>query len=561
MDLKNQSAAQGKLKQMEREAEERDAQRRAKKSGHPYLDVKKTPISIEALALVPEEEAKNAKMAVLAIRHQKQEAVVVAFDPQSKTFLKAIEKLQAKNYKLDIRVASLSSLSHIWGFYKFVSKEAEHITGSIEIAQKKLLELQKKLTSLEDVKNVLKEASAGAAFTSDLLEIILAGALANRASDIHLEPEEEFIKLRFRIDGLLHDVFSELKKNIYLYILSRVKLLSELKLNVHDEAQDGRFAIKFPQKEIEVRVAVAPAEFGEVAVMRLLDPDVISLSLSDLGLREDDSVIVENELKKPNGMILNTGPTGSGKTTTLYAFLKHKQTPEVKIITIEDPIEYQLPGIEQTQVDEESGYTFQNGLRSLMRQDPDIILVGEIRDKETAEISIQAALTGHLVFSTVHANEAAGAIPRLLDLGVRSSSIGPALNLIIAQRLVRRLCGKCKTESKLSDDLARKIKKFVDNLPSRVSRDKFKKPSIYEPRGCSECNGVGFKGRVGIYELLLIGPEMEELIDKETNEASLQEYALKREMVTVQADGILKAINGITTFEEIESATGPLIWE
>src|SRR3990167_3759286 len=232
--------------------------------------------------------------------------------------------------------------------------------------------------------------------------------------------------------------------------------------------------------------------------MRLLDPEAINISLGELGIREDDLEIIKTELKRPNGLILNTGPTGSGKTTTLYAFLKHKKTPKIKIISIEDPIEYHLEGIEQTQVDEEAGYNFSDGLKSLMRQDPDVILVGEIRDKETGEIGIQAALTGHLVFSTIHANSAAGAIPRLVDLGVKSSSIGSALNLIIAQRLVRKLCDNCKTIKETDNELKIKIEKFLKQLPKRVNKEKFKEIKIFSASkgGCDKCNNSGYKGRI-----------------------------------------------------------------
>ena len=280
--------------------------------------------------------------------------------------------------------------------------------------------------------------------------------------------------------------------------------------------------------------------------------------MGDLGLRKDDLEIIESELKRPNGMVLNTGPTGSGKTTTLYAFLKHKRSPEVKIITIEDPIEYHLEGIEQTQVDPEANYTFANGLRSLMRQDPDIILIGEIRDKETAEIAIQAALTGHLVFSTIHANQGSGAIPRLVDLGVKPTSIGPALNLIIAQRLVKRLCENCKVKVRIEPGIKNKFDKFLKNMPERVDKEGHREINLYEPKSCAKCQGSGYKGRVAIYELLKVSKEIEQLMNKGAGEIEIQEFAAKQGMVTMQQDGILKVISGITTIEEVEKVTGPV---
>jgi type IV pilus assembly protein PilB len=545
-----------KLAQLRREAEERDAQRRATKAGYPYTNLITTPINIEALALIPEETSQKTKIAAIEIKEKK--LALAVFDPNDSRAKEVIDKLESQGYELSIFVVSLSGLQYVWNFYKFVPEKTEEITGRVKIKEQKLIDLRNTLTSLENIKSSVQELNTEASHAGEILEIILAGALANRASDIHFESTEYNVKLRLRIDGLLHDVFDELKHNIFSHLLSRIKLLSGLKINIHDKPQDGRFTIKFPEKEVEVRVAIAPSEFGEVVVMRLLDPETIGLDLNELGLREDDLKIIEIELKRPNGLILNTGPTGSGKTTTLYAFLKHKKTPEIKIITIEDPIEYHLEGIEQTQVDEEAGYTFANGLRSLMRQDPDVILVGEMRDKETAEIGIQSALTGHLVFSTLHTNNVAGTIPRLLDLGVKASSIGPALNLVIAQRLVRRLCQECKKPKQVADELKQRIENFLAKLPARVNKDKFKDIQIFEPVGCPKCNSFGYKGRIAIYELLLVGPEMEDLITSQAGEPKIQKFALEQGMITMQQDGILKVISGITTLEEVEGITGPI---
>ncbi len=572
----SKSLIKEKLEKLRREAEERDAQRRADKSGYPYANLITSPINIEALSLIPEETARKIKSAAFEIKEKK--VALAIFDPATPESKAIIEKFKQEGYELSIFIVSLTGLNHILSFYKFVSEKKEAITGKVGIKEEKFLELNKILISLDSIKKNIEPLNTESQYASQILEIILAGALANRASDIHMESTEHFVKLRLRIDGLLHDIFDELKKNIYEHIINRIKILSGLKINIHDEAQDGRFTISLPGKNVEMRVAIAPSEFGEVIVMRVLDPSAINLSLADLGIREDDLKIIETELKRPNGMILNTGPTGSGKTTTLYAFLKHKKNPEIKIITIEDPIEYHLEGIEQTQVDEEADYTFASGLRSLMRQDPDVILVGEIRDKETGEIGVQAALTGHLVLSTIHANSAAGAIPRLLDLGVKSSSIGSALNLIIAQRLVRRLCQNCKTPQEIDNDLRNKIQKFLDNIPKRVNRENFKEIKIFKPIGCDKCNGTGYKGRIAIYELLLNDPEyekllidethtalsshknLEELISQQAGEGAFKKFALEQGMVTMQQDGILKTISGITVFEEVEEITGPLIF-
>jgi len=295
-------------------------------------------------------------------------------------------------------------------------------------------------------------------------------------------------------------------------------------------------------------------------VMRLLDPKGISVQFSELGIRNDDLAIVTAELAKPNGLILNTGPTGSGKTTTLYAFLKKLNDPEAKVITVEDPIEYRVEGIEQTQVDAEAGYTFASGLRAIVRQDPDVILVGEIRDVETADIALQAALTGHLVLSTLHTNDAIGAVPRLANLGVKPGTIGAALSLTIAQRLLRKLCVKCKKEIPLTEEQAAKIQSFLKKLPARVDQTPYAHPTIYESVGCDACNHFGYKGRLGAFEFFRGGAELEEAALEESSEAVLKSLAEKQGMVTMQQDGMLKAFQGITSLKEVEEITGPLQW-
>lgn len=544
------------LEKTRRESEERDAERRAMAAGVTYINLGTQPIEIDALELIP--EAKAREMHVATIEKKGDRVVFVALDAKSESAKSAIKELEEKGLKLKIFGVSQISLNRAWDFYKFVAVKSAAITGRIDVDKERVEGLMQKLVNLELVNTEIQNFDFKKFSTAQILEIVLAGALRNRASDIHFEAARSAVKLRYRIDGDLHDVVTDLKSTLYAHIVSRIKLLSNLKLNVRDEAQDGRFTIGLGEKEIEIRVAVAPSEFGEVIVMRVLDPAAINLSMNDLGFRDDDLQIVEKELSRPNGMILNTGPTGSGKTTTLYAFLKHKNASDIKIITIEDPIEYHVEGIEQTQVDIEANYTFANGLKSMMRQDPDVILIGEIRDKETAEIAIQAALTGHLVFSTVHANGAAGALPRLVDLGVKTNSIGPALNLIIAQRLVKRLCDKCKVSAQPTKEQNELIAKLMKSLPSRIDASAFKEVKLFTPKGCENCSGTGFRGRIGIYELLQTTKEVESLMSKGAGEFEIQEFALKQGMSTMQQDGLLKVISGITTAEEVEKVTGPI---
>lgn len=415
-------------------------------------------------------------------------------------------------------------------------------------------------TTLSDFKKKIQGLNERAANASEFLEAIISDGLSLLSSDIHLEPEESGVRLRVRIDGILKDV-EDIGKESYNLILNRIKILADLKLNIRDIAQDGRFTVRETDvADIEVRVSLNPSGFGETAVLRLLNPETIALSISDLGFRSDDAALMREELKRPNGMILVTGPTGSGKTTTLYACLKEVSSPDIKIITIEDPIEYHLTGIEQTQVDETAGYDFKNGLRSILRQDPDVILVGEIRDEETAEIALHSSLTGHLVFSTLHTNNAIGAVPRLLDLGIKTSVIGPALNIVIAQRLLRKLCLDCRSALEPSEELKIKIKSFLDGLPLKIDKPAFKKTSLYQAVGCEKCNGTGYKGRIGIFELLKFDKEFASIITETVTEFDIEKTALSRGFVASQADGILKALQGVTSLEEVERQTGPLSW-
>ncbi|MBI2506666.1 MAG: type II/IV secretion system protein [Candidatus Colwellbacteria bacterium] len=440
------------------------------------------------------------------------------------------------------------------------------MVSETELNEQALEEVKTKIKNITDLSSYLQKQREDSS-TTDSLKIILGSALMLGVSDIHLEhTSRNKALLRFRIDGILQDI-SPLSPKMIASIVSRLKLLSKLKLNITDAPQDGRFTITTKSGPIETRTSIVPAEFGEAAVLRVLNPQVIAMELSDLGLRKDDEKIVLQELKRPNGMILVTGPTGAGKTTSIYAFLKKIRTSTKKIITIEDPIEYHLEGVEQTQIDPKSGYTFAVGLRSILRQDPDIILVGEIRDLETAQTAIHAALTGHLVFSTLHTNNAAGAIPRLIDLGVKPSVIGPALALVVAERLVRRLCPDCRKEIIPDKASMEKLEKFLGRLPNRVPSRKIKPkagtglylPKLFEAKGCGKCSG-GYKGQIGLFEVLEMREELDALIKKEATEGEINEVAKKAGMVLMQEDGVLKALEGITTLDEVERATGPIEW-
>ncbi len=435
-------------------------------------------------------------------------------------------------------------------------EKRDKITEEITIPETLASEIERKIRNLPSLKeeirfNLEKD-------TSEFLNIIMAGGISLGTSDIHIEPTEEDAKIRIRVDGVLQDVIV-IKREIYNKTLSRIKLISGVKLNVENKPQDGRFSILYPGEKrsysIEIRMSTLPSEYGETVVMRILDPRKL-ITLDKLGLRKDLEEIFKREIKRPNGMIIVTGPTGSGKTTTLYAFLKYIRNPGIKIITIEDPIEYHLDGISQTEVSPDKGYDFANGLRAIVRQDPDAILVGEIRDLETASIGLQAALTGHTVFSTLHTNDAAGAIPRLQALGEKPVNIAPGLNVIIAQRLIRRLCPRCKEEIEMSENLFN----IIDSELKKISKDLhpayFKGMTIYQTKGCKECSFTGYKGRLGVFEALVVDDEIEDFIFSNPSTSEIKKMAIEKGMITLKQDGFIKIIRGETDKEEIERVVG-----
>ena len=414
------------------------------KYGLPYIDLYRLGIDNEALRAIPEADARELKVAPFKLFGKN--IFIALHSPSDDLKKKLTDDLERKNLIPSFYMASTASLNKVWDRYKEISMAESSRIGGIDISGEILRETAKKIEKIQDIQKMVTEVLEENKIhkISRLLEIILAGGIAIKASDIHIEPEKDRSRLRLRLDGVLQEV-NFFGLDVYRLLNSRIKLLSGMKLT-SNIAQDGRFNIEEGEEEISIRASMIPGAYGESIVMRILDPKSIQVKLEELGIEPALFSIIEQEITKPNGMILVTGPTGSGKTTTLYAFLRKIYSPEIKIITIEDPIEYHLPGITQTQTKDDKGYTFAEGLRSALRQDPDVVMVGEIRDKETAETAVQLALTGHIVFSTLHTNNAAGVIPRLIDLGVNPKILVSALSLSIAQRLVRKLCVFCKKE-------------------------------------------------------------------------------------------------------------------
>jgi len=456
-------------------------------------------------------------------------------------------------------MASLASLEKAWERYKEISYASESKMGAVTVSGEVLKTLMSGIKNMDDIKNAILEAEKGKTHTtSHILEIVLAGAIAINASDVHFEPEEKTVRLRLRLDGVLHEVM-ELTPFVHKFINSRIKLISGLKITTAAIAQDGRFSIFLDQTEISLRVSIMPGAYGESIVMRILNPKSIRVKLEDMGIEAKLFDIFMSEIKKPNGLILLTGPTGSGKTTTLYSFLQRIYSEEIKIITIEDPIEYHLPGISQTQVDEEKGYTFLEGLRSALRQDPDVIMVGEIRDAETAKTAVESALTGHLVFSTLHTNNAAGVIPRLIDLNVNPKTLVSALSLSIAQRLIRKLCNNCKKEKIVTEQEVTTIKKIIEEAKkynkdfSSYGIDLNAPYKLYEAVGCDECNKTGYRGQMGIFEAIYNDAAIEAIIPQNPSEREIKKIAANQGTLNMKEDGIVKVLKGITTLEEIGS--------
>ena len=539
------------FQELRRREEEDLAKVLAQKYNIPYLDLSKVTIELDTLKLIPEESARAYHIAVIQSVGNKLQVVLV--NPENPGAKKVLEDLGQKKYETRLFLVSKSGIEKAFDRYKEIPRFEEIKTGVIEISAAKLSLYAQTVSSIAALRQTLekltKEKESKKA--SDTLEAILAGALAVEASDIHIEPGNESARLRLRLDGVLQDV-ADFPTALYQLILSRVKLVSEVKLNIHDKPQDGRFTIKTNNEDIEVRTSVLPGPYGESVVLRVLLPKAIATTMDDLGIQPELYHTIEKELKKPNGMIITTGPTGSGKTTTLYAFLKKIATSEIKVVTIEDPIEYHVPHITQTQVDPGKGYDFGNGLRSILRQDPDVILVGEIRDLETAGTAMHAALTGHLVFSTLHTNDAAGTIPRLIDLGVKPNIIAPAINMAIAQRLVRKLCARCKKTTAPTSEEQKIIETALAQMPKKYRTGAPSHFKIAKAVGCDACNHTGYKGRIGIFEGFLVDDAVERLIIKNPPEADIEETVEKQGMLTMYQDGILKVINAITSLEELQ---------
>jgi len=515
--------------------------------GIPFVDLEKEKISPEILRIIPEPIAKSHN--IIAFRKKGKELEVAMLDPED---LRTIEFIKKKtDLRILPRLTTPLSIKSALGQYQktleaefgeFIKKEA----GGITSMQEELPEEEKELKKVAEELPVIR-----------IVDTLIHHAILQRASDIHIEPLEKEIVVRYRIDGILRDAMV-LPKKVALGTVARIKVLSNLKLDEHRLPQDGRFKVETEDYKYSIRVSVLPVLNGEKIVMRLLSETTQSYTLEGLGLRGDVLEKIQTSLRKPVGMVLVTGPTGCGKTTTLYAMMEILNTPDVNISTVEDPIEYRMPRINQTQVNPKIGLTFASGLRSLLRQDPDIMMVGEIRDSETTGLAINAALTGHLVLSTLHTTDAAGAIPRLIDMKAEPFLISSTLSVILAQRLVRKLYDE-KEKYKLKKSEIESLKKYCDlsAILEVLKKEKIAKPGqtlgdidFYRPKPSEDCPD-GYYSRIGIFEVLSVSESIKELINKSVGADQIQKQARQEGMMTMIEDGFIKAAQGITSIEEV----------
>jgi type IV pilus assembly protein PilB len=513
------------------------AEVKAKLLNIPFVTLDAASFSPQALGFVPRAVAERFSLIPIAFDEKTQTLSIAMSNPvdlESVTFVREKTGLNIKTFA--------SPPSEV---EKAINQQyRQEIVGEVGAALKETEEEGKiKTVDTTQIAQIIKEAPI-----AKIVSTILEYAVTSRASDIHIEPQEDRVRVRYRIDGILYDRLS-LPKSVQEAVISRIKILSEMKIDEHRTPQDGRFNFKIEDKEVDLRISVLPTAFGEKIVMRLLRKSGGVPSLQELGLAGASLRNLETAMLRPHGIIIVVGPTGSGKTTTLYSVLSKLNTTRVNIITLEDPIEYQIAGINQVQINPAVGLTFANGLRAFLRQDPNIILVGEIRDQETTELAIQAALTGHLVFSTLHTSNAAGALPRLLDLGAESFLLASTMNAVLGQRIVRKICNSCKTEYTPPGQIVVEMKAVLGKYyPSDKTSAEIK---FYKGKGCAECGDSGYLGRVGIFETLPVSEKIATLVLQRADSGTIEKEAIEEGMITMKQDGYLKVLQGVTSVEEV----------
>lgn len=545
-DQGNNQKLASRAQEVNQQAKERATQTKAKEMGMPYVNLLILPINQDLAGVITKNQAEEAKLAVFSQTGKKFRVAIS--EPNEKAHA-IVEKLRQSGYEVEINLCSEESIAiaHKIYFSKQYKKQEELQT---EVKESDLGSVADEISNLNELKNKIESANFDAA-----LNYIQVGAYKTHSSDIHFQPEENYVVVRFRIDGMLRPVFN-IERKTYEGILKEIKYLSHLKLNVSDVPQDGQYSFIINQRQINVRVSTLPTHYGEATVMRLLDAKRNKISLEDLGFEGEALKNMQEASHLSHGMILATGPTGSGKTTTLYTILQSVDTKTKKVITLEDPIEYNLEGISQSQVQEDKEYSFAKGLRAILRQDPDVIMIGEIRDLETAETAVQASLTGHLVISTLHTNSAIESIPRLINMGLKGFVLAPAINLIVAQRLVRKLCPDCAELQPIAENEKQHITETLEGIKKKgieIPENAESLPRLIKhAKGCEKCGNTGFIGQIAIAEVLRFDQGLKDMILENKPMPEIYDYINKNsKMLSLHEDGILKVIKGATTMEEI----------
>lgn len=508
----------------------------------PVVNLKGEDVASKVLKLIPREVAENYQM--VAFKKAGKELQVGLVNPQNFKALEAVEFLaQKSNLEVKYFLISAGSFKEAFRKYQVLGEEVEQALAGIG---KKVLADKAGLAKTGNMEEVVKSAPV-----SKMVLVIFKHAVDGRASDIHIEPSMKDTKVRYRIDGMLRTSLV-LPKYIHSAIVARIKVLANLRLDESRKPQDGRIRINMEGRNIDFRVSTLPLFEGEKVVLRILDTSNAIPTLDKLGFNSVHSEIIKEGTKKPHGLFLLTGPTGSGKTTTLYTILTMLNQDGINIVTLEDPIEYYIDGINQSQINTEVDYTFASGLRAILRQDPNIVMLGEIRDEETTQLVVHASLTGHMVLSTLHTNSAIGAIPRLIDLGAEPFLLSSVLNIIIAQRLARKICPDCKNETAIPPNMVKRVKEKLESIPKDYLEGiDITKPVFHKGKGCARCGNLGYKGRVAVSEIIKVTRELSEVIANEGNRAAIEAELKKQNFITLTQDCLLKALDGQTTLDEV----------
>ena len=538
------SLAQQQIANLAQEEKEKAVQEKAKQLGLSYVNLLRFRVNPDLEHFVPKEKSLKAKAAVFFRSGKKVRLAVL--NPNLPATKALITELKIKGYNVSVILCSSESLLQAQTVYLGSQKEVHGEKMDNVVKEEQVSSASEELENLEELKHQIETSSADEALNS-----IQVGAYKTGASDIHFQPEEKEVLVRFRIDGMLRQVFT-LNQEVYKALVTQIKYFARLKLNVSDIPQDGQHGFLINDRKINVRVSTMPSHYGETIVMRLLDSNRSFQSFDKLGYEGEALRNIQESLKLPHGMILVTGPTGSGKTTTMYSMLQSIDTSSQKVITLEDPIEYDLTGVTQSQVDPDGEYNFPSGLRAILRQDPDIIMVGEIRDLETAETAAQASLTGHLVITTLHTNSALEALSRLSNMGVKPYILAPALDLIVAQRLVRKICEHCAEELPITNDEKERIQLALDSIEKKGIEAPTMPTVIRHAKGCQSCGHLGYKGQTAIAEVLRFNQELRDMILENKPLPEIYDYINKHcKMLTLHEDGMLKVIHGVTTFDDV----------